>query len=394
MGTTALVPTLLASVGVSAVLPVLPELALGLGATLAVAAFVAAALTTGQLVGSVLGGALVIRLGERRTMLVAAALGILGGLLGSMASSMALLLAASAVTGISVAALALARHAFVTLAVPGSQRGRVMSLLAGCSKLGQVLGPFVMVLLLGMGASTRSSFAVVAAVSLVTGLLVVRSGSFGEEPHVAHRADGVWRAARENRRSLVVVGSGAALLGMLRISRLVLIPLWGTAIGLSAGEAALLVGVASVVDATLFYVGGALMDRYGRLRVTVPALLGFAVAHAALAMEAVVSEGVLLLTLVALVMAVANAMTSGVIQALGSDLADPRRPAGYLGAWRLITEAGPAVTPVIIAGTAAVSLGFASLAMAGVALVAAIVLNRWAAPLLPAHGDELPAEGD
>lgn len=384
LATTAFLPNLLAGLAVAAVLPVLPRIAIELGASIVTSAFVVAALTIGQLSGNVLGGALVIRIGERRSMIVGAGLGVGGGLLGFGAVSVGTLVVASLVTGISVSVLALARHAFVTVLVPAGQRARAMSLLAGCMKLGHLLGPFSLLVLLGLGASTRSAFALVAAGSAVVGLLIVTSRGFDDEGHVGtHKADGVWAAARANTRALVVVGTGAALLGMLRVSRLVLVPLWGIAIGLSASEVALVVGISTAFDVALFYVGGVLMDRFGRLRVTVPALLVIAVAHVAMALIDHVAEEALLLMTVASVMAMANAMTSGVIMTLGSDLADPRRLAGFLSAWRLVTESGPAMTPIIIASTAAVSLGFASLTMGAIALLSAALLGLKAGPFLP-----------
>ena len=69
-----LLPTALFGLGEGAILPVIPELAGDLGATLAVAGFVAAMIMIGELIGMLPGGWLVTRFSERTVMIGAAAL--------------------------------------------------------------------------------------------------------------------------------------------------------------------------------------------------------------------------------------------------------------------------------------------------------------------------------
>jgi hypothetical protein len=83
-------------------------------------------------------------------------------------------------------------------------------------------------------------------------------------------------------------------------------------------------------------------------------------------------------------MAVGNGITSGVVAAMGSDLADQRAPAAFLSAWRSITDLGPAAAPFVISGvTAAASLAAASGVMGGVAVVGAVLLLRYVPRYLP-----------
>mgnify|MGYP002884239025 FL=1 len=76
----------------------------------------------------------------------------------------------------------------------------------------------------------------------------------------------------------------------------------------------------------------------------------------------------------AFTLAVANGLSSGILMTLGSDLADPRQPALFLGAWRFTNDLGGASAPLVIAGvTAAASLPVAAAVIAGVGLVGATV---------------------
>src|SRR6478609_5582771 len=65
----ALLPTALFSIGEGAIIPVLPVVAGDVGATLAVAGLIGAALLFGELLGDIPSGVVVARIGERSAML-------------------------------------------------------------------------------------------------------------------------------------------------------------------------------------------------------------------------------------------------------------------------------------------------------------------------------------
>ena len=63
---------------------------------------------------------------------------------------------------------------------------------------------------------------------------------------------------------------------------------------------------------------------------------------------------------------------------VGADLADPRDPAPFLGAWRFIADSGTASAPLIISGlTALVSLSAASAAMGVLGVIGGLVFLRY-----------------
>src|SRR5688572_21668838 len=71
-------PTIVFSMGQFALIPVIPALAGNLGADLGGAALIASMLVVGQLLGDIPSGAIVARIGERRAMLAAAGLALVG----------------------------------------------------------------------------------------------------------------------------------------------------------------------------------------------------------------------------------------------------------------------------------------------------------------------------
>jgi MFS family permease len=88
------------------------------------------------------------------------------------------------------------------------------------------------------------------------------------------------------------------------------------------------------------------------------------------------------LALVGGLMGVGNGMGSGIVMTLGADLAPPDGRAAFLGAWRLVSDAGQAGGPLIAAAaTAVATLGVASasiglLGFVGVATFAVFLPSR------------------
>jgi MFS family permease len=381
---TAFVPNLVYNIGLGAVVPIAPDFTLQLGGSLAYAAFVLAMLTVGQLAGTLSAGQLVTRFGETRTMLVAGVVGTGGGVLGLTAAAPGQLAAAFFLIGLAASAFALARHSFVTMTVAGAYRGRTMSVLAGCSRIGLLLGPFCAAAILATGGSLRTTFALPVAASALVAMLVVATRSLlavdrEGEPSRAR----IWQTVREYRGVLLTVGSGAALLQMVRTSRQVLIPIWGVTIGLSASQIALVVGFSAMLDVSLFYLGGVLMDRFGRLVVALPAFAAFGLAHLVMAMLGDLPDAAWWLTAVSLLLGAANGLTSGVNITMASDLADQQNPAAFLSAWRFVADTGPALAPLLIAATATVSLVLSTLLMAGAAAVGGCLMARYVPRYLP-----------
>ncbi len=78
---------------------------------------------------------------------------------------------------------------------------------------------------------------------------------------------------RAHTRTLLTVGIGAAALMLVRATRDALLPLWAAEIGLGPAETSLIFAASSAIDLMLFYIGGSMMDRYGRRSVAVPTML-------------------------------------------------------------------------------------------------------------------------
>lgn len=385
----ALLPTLLFSTGEGAIIPVIPVIAGNVGATLAIAGFVSGMLVLGELLGDIPSGVVISHIGERTAMIAASGLSVLGLLTALLAPNPWVLALGILVVGIATAVFALARHAFMTSFVPMRYRARALSTLGGSFRLGYLIGPFLGAGVISLTGAASSVFWVhiagCAAAAIVLLVLADPENTFANaaarretpgEREVEQESRGLFRTIRANRRVLLTLGMGSTLVAALRASRQVLLPLWAVSIGLHETQTSLIIGVAGLVDFSLFFAGGWIMDRFGRLWTAVPSMVGLGVGHLALAATAFLPGTVGWFIGIAMFLSLANGIGAGILMTLGADLADPRHPAPFLGAWRFTNDSGAAASPLIVSGlTALVSLPFAAGALGVLGLVGAVVLR-------------------
>jgi len=384
----AVLPTLLFSIGQGAILPVLPAIAGSVGATLAVAGLIGAALMIGELIGDIPSGVVVAKIGERNAMLGATALAVVGTVIAMAATEPIVLGFGGLGLGIATATFALGGHAMLTTFVPIRYRARSMSALGGTLRFGWFVGPFLAAGAIELTGWTGVVFVIqlVACALTVLALLVFGSPekAFGlREPvpatgavEVRTEALGLVATLRERRDVLLTLGVGAMMMMGLRASRAIVLPLWAVSIGLDETATSLIVGLAGLFDFSLFLAGGWAMDRFGRMRTIIPAALGLGAGHLILAFTHDLPAAVAWFTAVTMFLSIANGFSAGMLMTLGSDLAGPRDPAPFLGAWRFTIDVGGAVTPLFVAGVTAVasiSLAVGALGMMGI--VSAIIMR-------------------
>ncbi|MFJ4220744.1 MFS transporter [Curtobacterium luteum] len=410
-------PAALFAVGEGAIIPIIPIAADNLGAGLAFAGFVASLILVGELIGDVPSGVVVGRIGERNAMIGAAAVSVVGLLVCTWAPNPWVLAVGVFLVGVSTAVFALARHAYMTTAIPVHVRARALSSLGGVFRFGYFVGPFIAAGVVHLTGTTQSAFWIHITCCLLAAvvLLVIRDPATGargfRKPHRASRptapdvttatavaepptdtgaqfvqdeAHGLFRTIRTHRKVLLRLGSGAGLIGALRAGRQVILPLWAVSVGLDDSTAALVIGIAGAVDFALFYTSGQIMDRWGRLASALPCMVGLALSYFLLAWSGHLDTRVGWFVGIAIGMSLANGVGSGILMTLGADLAPRDHPAPFLGAWRFTGDFGSAAAPLLISGvTAVASIAVASGVMGVLGLVGAGVLLRYVPRYLP-----------
>lgn len=396
-------PTLLFAIGQGAVVPLVPVLAVERGATPASAALVGGCFVIGQLMGNIPGGWLTAKIGERRTMVIATGVALVGaGCIGLIPGVLALA-AATLLLGVGAAGFGIARHTFMTMWIPLEYRGRALSTLSGALWLGLFIGPLASAALLSLSHDQASSIWILATMLFAAGALILLTA----DPAEASERSGLPRppqARHANRESprprlyetivqhhavLVRLGGAGAALASVRASRQILLPLVGVSVGLAPATIALVVAVVGALEFALFYPSGQIMDRVGRIWAAVPSMALLATGLGTLAVVAALGLGLPWLVVAAVIIGIGSGIGSGVLLTFSSDTAPAHDPGPYLGAWRTVTDAGSALTPFLASGLLVMVAMPATLAVfASIALMGMGAFARWVPMYLPGAARE------
>lgn len=371
-------PTILVSVGQGATLPLVALSARDLGASVGVAAFVVALIGIGQLLGDLPAGALTARIGEQKA-LVAACTVDAAALLGAfLAHALWLLALAIFVTGLAGAVFSLARQAYLTETVPLRMRARALSTLGGTFRVGLFVGPFVGAALVS-GGGIETAYAFAAGMSLAAAVLTAFLPDVTRTQRTRRAGTGVAHASvvsvlRQHRRTLLTLGTGVLIISAARATRQTIVPLWAASQGLSPATVSLVYGVSAGVDMLLFYPGGAIMDRYGRVFVAVPSMVVLGLGFLLLPL----TQSTPAIAAVAGLMGLGNGISAGVVMTLGADAAPAEARTQFLGGWRLCADLGNATGPLVVGAVSAVApLAAAAVTMGVLTWVGVGWLARW-----------------
>ncbi|RBY81258.1 MFS transporter [Blastococcus sp. TF02-09] len=376
IGPSVMLPMLVYEVGHGAVMPVIALTALDAGASTTVAGLMLAAIGIGTILGDLPAAWLANRVGEKDAMLAAMLASAVAMLSVLATDSVAALAVALLVLGACGATMHLARQSYVAEVVAVHHRARAMSTLGGIFRIGLFLGPFVGAAVISVWG-TRSAFAVAVVASLLAAVVLAFApvtGGVGADAGAHAGPVGVREMFRRHRRLFFTLGVAVASISAVRAARVAVIPLWADHIGLDAATTSLIFGIANAVDMALFYPSGHVMDRLGRLWIAVPCMVVLGLGTLALPL----TDSAAGLTAVAMVMAFGNGIGSGIVMTLGADTSPPVDRRSFLAVFRLMSDVGQSLGPVVPAAVVTVAtLGPGIAVMGGVALLGAAGLARW-----------------
>jgi MFS family permease len=373
-------PATLFGLAEGAMMPVIALSAIDRGASTSIAALIAALLAIGSIVTNIPSGILATRIGERKSMIVAAIATVIGLAfclvdIGHGTWSLLVYGFGILIIGSASSVYSLARQSYLTEMVPPHMRARALSTLGGTLRIGMFIGPF-----LGAGATALWGLPGAYYVSLVSivaaGVIVYRVPDLemSEEHKAAAAQVTSWGIVREYRRTFLTLGTGILLLSAIRQSRQVVIPLWAAHIGLSPTADSIIYGIAGAIDALTFYPAGKVMDVYGRRWVAVPCVIILGISFVLMPL----THGAVTLALTAMLMGFGNGIGSGIVMTLGADISPAIGRPTFLGIWRELADAGSGVGPVILSAVTAVAgLGSGIVVSGIVGFAAAAALWVW-----------------
>ena len=404
------VPTLLEFSGNSALLPVVPLMALALGFDVPQAAALSLVFGIFSFLGPIPAARLISRMGARPALVLTGALLVVSnvvayllitpGLQGDPALRHRLaLIAALVVMAACSQVWTLGRQAYLGSALPPGMRARGMTAFGGMIRIGQVVGPLLGAIVLGLGQDSVVFllYAVTtAAATVMVGLFLPvgeTRGSARTIPRGRSRSPLHRRLDRAVLLRMISIGCGIAPVMISRVNRPVIVPLLGASLGLDSTLISLVFGASAVLEIIMVIPAGALMDRFGRAAVAVPCGLIMGAGYVLLAVLAAVLEGhgqaaalVALLVPSALI-ALGNGLGSGIVMTLGIDVSPVHGRTGYLAWWNTLMGAGRLVAPLVVSGVTLVAPVAAAGAVTGeLCLAGGLWLLRALPRLTPSGG--------
>ena len=270
-------PAFFINVGWSMAIPILPLFARELGASLAMAGLVVAAMGLGPFILNIPSGILISRYGNRLILLLTMVLALLASIATGFARGVGLLLITTVLRGGTQTVWMMSRVNYIRSIVPVEQRGRAIASIGGIYRIGGFIGPIIGGIV-GKYLGLASVFFVQAGIILLVlvHFLVSRKTREIHAPKPEAKSEGlsaVGRVLKDHKNSFLTVGLVTIAFGVVRTARHVIFPLWGEKIGLDVAQIGLILGLISAVDMTLFYPAGLIMDRKGRKWAAIPALL-------------------------------------------------------------------------------------------------------------------------
>ncbi len=343
-------PTALLAMGQGLLLATLPFYATELGVSLTVVSLISSAAAIGTLVSDLPAGALLFRIGLRRSMLIGSALVVAGTISLALPLSPEAVVGFRLLAGVGTALWGLSRHAFITQHADLANRGKSIAMFGGINRIGMFAGPAIGGIV-ATASSTSVSFVLAGAMGALAFLAAVIFIPDDREAVVGRRGTGRkrWDVVRQTLRAHSGDMSAAAVAQlfaqMIRQGRQLLLPLVGAVtLGLNPAQVGVIMTISAVLDMTMFIPAGILMDRFGRKFASVPsfAIMAIGIGIVPLAND---FSGLLI---AGIVIGLGNGLGSGAMMTLGADLAPPEATGEFLGVWRLIGDTGMVVGPLMV----------------------------------------------
>jgi MFS family permease len=347
-------PAFVFALGYSIATPAIPVFAKSFDTGFAVASLVIVMHALGGLIAAVPSGFLIDRIGRRPVLLLGPLLMALSSILTALAGSFAQLLAYRFIGGAAMEMWRQARLAMIADVGKQRQRGRQMTGMIGTEGAGRLIGPALGGVLAGW--SIRVPFVVhgiLSVLAILPSIVLLRES-----------APNVKVASTDNSAGRLTTAAVLRLMWDRRFrgffcaqlfASMTRGVLWGGTMLLYAtfayeiGPTGLgwLATMSTIVGIPITLCCGYLMDRFGRKTTMVPGFALMALGLFFLAAGAELHWGFTYFIAGFLWVHCGQAVTSGSMQVLGSDMAPANARGRFFGFWRLIGEIGSLVSPAL-----------------------------------------------
>lgn len=341
--------------------PVLPVYAKSFDVSFAVATLVIIVHGFGSVAATVPAGYLIDRIGRRPVLLAGPILTAVASFLTATAGSFPELLVYRFIGGFAMQMWQQSRLAMIADTGGDRERGRMITWMMGMQRSGQLISPAI-------GGFVAAAFdiripfilhGILCLVAIVPSfwLAVETSPTAGSRARGGRgAAQGDWgdvlRAIRT--RQMMAFLAAQFLANIARgVSRGGILNLYAVyAYDVGPATLGVLNTANSVVGLPIGFTSGYLMDRFGRKTTIVPGFSLIAASSIFMAFTAFAQVSFPVFVVAFICLHASQSLTGGNMQVLGSDLAPANARGRFFALWRLVSEGGGSLSPVIFAGMA------------------------------------------
>lgn len=223
----AILPSSIISVIKESLMMILPLYVLNIGGSLSESAMIVGLKGLGMMAAGIPAGYLLTKIGDRGVLLGSALLFMASLLLMAFFPSISILMACAVLNGFAYSAWLVGRTAYLTIETETHERGRVMAVTAGTTRLGNIVGPLISGLLIAVVGFSNTIFLfsiVVLSAVILVGFYV--SNTISVSSAASYRAS-LKATVVENRKVLLTAGGACYSLMLIRSCRALLLPLIG-----------------------------------------------------------------------------------------------------------------------------------------------------------------------
>jgi MFS family permease len=369
-------PTLMVQIGMRMTVTFMPLYAMELGAGIVMTGFIVTAKNLGAMVFNLPAGFIIGRWKASHLMMIGLSGIMIAAFLRGLSPTPILLLFASFMVGAFKTLWDLTRLTYIRNNVPIKIRGRVLSGLGGLFRLSRIIGPlaggFIISFFGFRPIFFLSSFLTFLAVFMI--LFLLPPGRKVETLSQSESLIFLKDHLLKNKKNITVAAIGIIGLSLLRVSRDFILPIWADHIGMTVAALGLATSISAVIELTLFFPAGWIMDNLGRKWALIPAISLMTIAFSFLPL----TTGFPGFLAIAIIISLGNGLGSGINMTIGTDLAPEEAPGHFLGLWRFFSDGSMAAGPLIIGLiSSSFSLGVSPYAISGLGITTTVILLKY-----------------
>ncbi len=335
-------------------IPLIPLYAMELGASEAAASLIMGLSTISQLLIDFPSGYLMEKIGEKLSMQLSVVLYIVAVLISGIFHNLLFLALTLFLQGFATSMWLISVMSYIRKHSAVSNRGRFLSGVGGIMRLGRIISPVVA----GYIAESfgyfylffisATFFSVALGLTFIVPYTRIRTVKKEVNGDTCSKEKFGFRTLitviRDSKDVLLSTGVTMLVLGMIRNSYQIVLPIFGKSVGLSMSYIGSIMGLLSAGGLLMVIPAGFVMDKLGRKW-----SLGICMVAISLGMGLMpIFNSVTGYIVLAALVGIGNGMGSGINMTIGSDVARGKNIGAFLGLWRLLSDTGRMSAPLLL----------------------------------------------